>query len=504
MLIRPGPEDLRVIGASLGRVVAIVGYAMLVPAAVALVRGEWNALSSLVVASALAVGIGGAVERTLGSERDPTWTHGMVTVGLGWPLAAAVAAIPLYLSGHTAGFLDALFEAMSGLTTTGLTLTQDLDHLAMSLNLWRHLLQFLGGQAFVIVVLTVFTATSTRSGALFVGELRDSRLLPSTGRSIRFIVTIGLTLVTVGTVALTIAGLTAGLPLHRALHHGFALGLSAVNTGGFAPASTSAAYYHSVAFEAVLIGLMLAGALSYGIHYQLWRGNRRELHQNIEPRTIIATLVVLLGVTYVGLGRSGAFVDAWPMFRRGFFSVVSAHTTTGLTITDPRVIVTDWGLIMPAALVAAMAIGGMASSPAGGIKALRVGITAKGVAGEVRRVLLPESALVVTTYHQQRRRHILRDGQVRAASTVLLLFLFTYLMGGIVTLFVTDEFDFTSAMFESTSAAANGGLSVGVTSPDAAIAIKLVLLVQMWLGRLEFLAGLSIVGYAVALVRGRT
>lgn len=503
MLIRPGREDLRVIGASLCRVVTVVGAAMLIPALVAVARREWNELTALVVSAAIAVAVGRVGESALRVTTPHTWTHGMVTVGFGWPLAACVAAVPLYLVGHTGGYLDATFEAMSGLTSTGLTLTQDLDHLPVSLNLWRHLLQFLGGQSFVVVVLTVFTVSATRAGAPFVGELRDTRLLPSTTRTIRFILLVSTTAVLIGTAALVVTGTAAGLAPVRAFHHGLALSLSAVNTGGFAPTSTSAGYYHSVPVEAVLIVLMLTGALSYGIHYQLWRGHRRELRSNLEPRTFAASLVTLLVVTYVGLGRSGAYTDTWPMFRRGFFTLVSAHTTTGLTTTDPRVVVTDWGLIVPAALVAAMAIGGMASSPAGGIKSLRVGITAKGVAGEVRRVLLPESALVVTTYNQQQQRHILRDGQVRAASTVLLLFLFTYLMGGIVTLFATDV-DFTSAMFESTSAAANGGLSVGITDPSAPTLIKVVLLVQMWLGRLEFLAGLSIFGYAVALVRGRT
>lgn len=502
MLIRPRSSDLRVVAFYLGRVVTLTGALMLPPAMVAAGRAEWNALSALLVGAGLATTVGLLVESRTRSHRPPTWSQGMVAVGAAWLVAPLFGAVPLYLSGHVTGYLDAFFEAMSGFTTTGLSLVQDLDHLAVSMNLWRHLMHFAGGQGFVIVVLTLFTVTAAHGGTLYLGETRDGRLLPNFGHTTRFILTVAATYAVLGTVLLTAAGMQAGLSPARAGYHGTALFLSAYDTGGFALQSSSVAYYHSAAMEAVLVLLMLAGAFSYGLHFQLWRGNRGELLRNIETRTALLTMLGLLTVVLVGLGRSGAFTDVAPMFRRGLFALVAAHTTTGLTSSDPRVIVSDWGLLAPAALVAAMAVGGMASSTAGGIKAIRIGIMAKGVSREVRRVLLPESALSVASYHQ-RRRHILSDAHLRAAATVLLLFLALYLAGGVIALFYAPGHDFTAVLLESTAAGANGGLSVGVLSPATPTPLKLVFATQMWLGRLEFMAAFATIGYLVAYVRGR-
>lgn len=503
MILRPSRADLQLIGYHLGRVLVGLAAVMLLPALVAVGRGEWNALTSLTIGASITALLGHRAQVRFRTHRPLRWTHGMVTVGAAWLVAAPLAAIPLYLGGHLGSYLDATFEAMSGLTTTGLTLTQDLDHLSVALNLYRHVLQLVGGQAFAVIVLTFLKVSSTSGGQTKKRDVRADRVLPNTSRSTRFIAQVAGTYLVLGTTALTVAGIAAGLRPGRALLHGFALFVSAYDTGAFTLQSTSANYYHSVAIESLLIVLMLAGALSYGLHYQLWRRNSGELVRNIEVRTMAATLGGLLLIAFIGLGRSGAFTDAGPMFRRGLFTLVSAHTTTGMTITDPAAMVADWGVILPAALVTAMAIGGMASSAAGGITGFRLGVTLKGVAGEVREVLLPESSLVVTSYHQHRRL-LLRDEHVRAAATVLLLFLFTYLAGGIISLFYDPTLDFTDALFESTAATTTSGMSIGITSPSAAVPVKLVLLTQMWLGRLEFLAAFAAIGYVVALLRGRT
>lgn len=503
MILRPDVRDLRLIASSLGRVIAAVGALMVVPAVLAIAHAEWNALTALLLSGSLAVLAGRGTTLLLPVHRPPTWTHGMVTIGLSWLVAPVFAGLPLFLGGHADGFFDAYFEGLSGLTTTGLTLVQDLDHLAISLNLWRHLIQFVGGQSAIVVILTLFTTTSGQGGSLSLGDVRDTRITPNVSRTARFILSVAAMFAAVAIPALTIVGVGAGLGPGRALTHAGALFLTAYDTGGFALSSASAGYYHSWGIEAILVVLMLAGALSYGIHFELWRGNRRELLRNIETRTVALTGLGLLTVMLVGLGRSGAYTEAGPMFRQGLFALVTAHTTSGLTITDPRVMVSDWGLLAPAAMVTAMAVGGMASSSAGGIKAIRVGLVLKGIFQEVRRVLLPESAVVLATYHQHRRQ-ILRDVHIRGAATVLLLFLFTFLAGGLITLFTVGTVDFTEALFESTAAASNTGISVGILGPGAPTLVKVVLALQMWFGRLEFMAVFATLGYAFAFLRGRT
>lgn len=499
---RPDRDDLRIIGHYTGKVVFGLGLLQLVPAVLALLLREWNALTAFVLGASLAIIAGRLSEIRLFTREPLQWSHGMVTVALSWLVGTMFCAVPLYLSGHFGSFVDAYFDAMSGLTTTGLTVLQDLDHLAASVNFYRHLMHFAGGQGIIIVVLTLFAASgSAQLGTLYVGEGRDERIMPNIIRTARFIYTVAAAYLVVGTAALFVTGMVAGLTPWRAIYHAVNLFMAAFDTGGFSTMSSSVGYYHSASVEAVLIVLMVAGTLSFGLHHMLWRGNPREFLRNIETRTMLLTLTGATALLMVGLARSGAFTDAGPLLRKGFFTIVSAHLNTGFTVNSPALFVSDWGQLAPAAMVGAMALGGMASSTAGGFKAIRVGMAMKGLVHDIRRVLLPESALVVSTYHS-RRRTILRDSQVKAATTMLLLFVLTFLAGAMVTLYTTST-DFTSALFESVSATSNAGISVGVTSPDMNLLAQLTIIVQMWVGRLEFMAVFALIGYGVAALRGR-
>lgn len=502
MFLRPDRSDLQVIGFYVGKVIFGIGLLHLPAALVAAALGEWNPFTALLIGGGAAIAFGRATDLRLRSRKSLEWSHGMVTVALSWLIGPIFAAIPLYLSGNFGTYLDAYFDAMSGLTCTGLTLIQDLDHAAVSINLWRHLLHFAGGQGIIIVVLSMLAGGGAQVGTMYFGEGRDERILPNIVRTSRFIYLVAFVYLGAGTLALTLAGLVAGLEPGRSLFHGLLLFMTTFDTGGFAPTSASAAYYHSVTYEVTLIVLMFAGAFSFAVHYQLWAGDRRELLRNLEARTLGISLATITFLALIGLGRSGAFSSVEPLYRKGVFTMISAQTTTGVSFNPARLFVSDWGLMAPAAIVGGMAIGGMASSTAGGIKAVRVGLAAKGLWRDIRRVLLPESALVVSTYHAGRRR-ILSDDQVRAAVVILLLYLLTYLGGAMLILFY-GRWEFTEAMFESTAAASNGGLSIGIATPDAPIPLKIAFIIQMWLGRLEFMAVFALVGYVIAVLRGRT
>jgi trk system potassium uptake protein len=501
MLLRPGADDLRLIGYYLGKVLLGLGLLMLIPAVVAAFQSEWNDLSAFVIGASLCGIVGAVTEARLASRRPLTWAHGMVTVALAWLIGSLFAAIPMYLSGRYSDLLGALFEGMSGLTTTGLSVIHDLDHTAISMDLYRHLLHFAGGQGIIIVVLSLFAAGGGRIGTLYVSEARDERILPNFIRTSRFIYRVAATYLVVGTAAMTVALLTAGFTPGRAFYHGINLFLAAFDTGGFAPMQSSVTYYHSFAVEAVMMVLMVAGAISFGLHFQLWRGDPRQVLRHLETRTLAISTTALFGVICFGLVRSGTYDDVGPLIRKGLFTLVSAVSSAGAQVNVDETYGTDWGVLAPAAIVVAMAIGGMASSTAGGIKALRIGIAAKALIHDVRRLLQPESALVLTTYHVGKRQ-ILRDETARAATTVLLLFVVNYLVGALIGL-AYGGYDITQTLFESVSAASNIGLSIGVTAPEMPKGLMSVYIVQMWLGRLEFVAVFALLGYLVSLARGR-
>ena len=500
MLFRPDVADFHLIGFYTGKVLIGAGGAMAVPLVTALAAGEHNDAAAFTIGAGLALTAGLASQLALRTRARLTASHGLAIVALAWLLAPLFGAVPLLLSGHYASFLDAYFEAVSGFATVGLTIVNDVDHLSRSMNLWRHLMQFLGGQGILVVVLTIIAGGGGQVGSLYTGEGREERILPNVVRTAQFIWRVALTYALIGTTLLAAALLLSGMPLADTWFHAVTLFITAFDTAGFAPHSASAALYRSPLVEAILVVLMLAGALSFALHYQLWQGRRRELWRNIETRTLLVSVVFLFAMTAIGLGRTGTFTDFQGLFRHGFFQLVNAHTTGGLGTLPGRMFVTDWGVLAPAVLVTAMAIGGMAGSTAGGIKAIRLGVIVKGLRRDVRRLLLPEDAVVVETYHSTTRR-VLRDEEVRGAVTLLLLYLVLYLGGGLLGLFFGYPFD--QAMFESTAAASSGGLSVGLVRPALEWPLKVVYIAQMVVGRLEFVAVFALAGYVVAIVRGR-
>jgi trk system potassium uptake protein len=500
MLFRPDSTDFRLIGFYTGKVIFGVGAAMVVPLIAAIVADEPNEAYAFLIAMSLGIILGRLADWKLATAAQMTTSHGLATVALSWLLAPFLAAIPLLLSGHYLGFLDAYFEAMSGFATIGLSTVNDLDHMARSVNLWRHLMQFLGGQGIVVVVLTIFASAGGRVGALYTGEGRAEKVVPNVIRTARFIWRVALIYGLIGTTAIWLALVTAGLPPLTALYHAANLFMTAFDTAGFTTQSANVAFYRSTVVEFVLLPMMAAGAFSFALHYALWQGRPRELFRNFETRTMAVTILGLFSIAAIGLARSGAFTDFFPLFRHNFFHIISAHTTTGLSTVPGRLFVTDWGVLAPAMIVAAMAIGGMAGSTAGGIKVIRVGIILKSLRQDIRKVLYPEDAVVVESVHATRGQ-FLDERRVRAAATILLLWLALYLGGALMGLFY--GYDLQGALFESTAASSSGGLSIGIVRPDLEAPMKVLYITQMIVGRLEFIAPFALVGYVVAIFKGQ-
>ena len=499
MLIRPDAEDLRIISFYLGRVLLVTAAFVILPLAWALAGREWAPLSSFVLTGGTFALLG-----VLASFRPPAeprldWSHGMVVAALAWLIVPAVGSLPLALSGHFANPLDACFDAMSGLTTTGLSLLQDLDHLAPSLNFWRHLLHFMGGQGMVLAAVAVFAGGVGLS--LFYGEAREERFLPSVVSTGRFIWWTSVVHLVFGVVVLgSVAYFTLGFTPMRSVFHGLMVFFAGFDTGGFAPQSTNIGYYHSGVFEAATAVFMIAGAMSFGLHYALWRGPRRlRTLRNLETRTLAFTLLVTASLAFLGLAVLGIYRTVPALARQGLFHVLSAHTGSGFS-TVPSSELVQWGGLAFAGITLAMALGGMASSTAGGVKSLRVGLALKMLIDQVRSVLLPDRAVVSQAYYQGGRKR-LTPALGQAVLLVSLLYVTLYLAGAVMGL--AYGYPLQEALFESVSASANVGLSVGITSPGMPVALEVTYILQMWLGRLEFVAVFALFGFVVAAVKGR-
>ncbi|TDB36897.1 MAG: TrkH family potassium uptake protein [Actinobacteria bacterium] len=477
--------DVRAIAHYIGVLVVGIGLLMLLPLLTAVVLGEWAVAVDYL--AGLGVSLAAGVLLMLAAPPGTRLSHSnaLLVTGLAWLAATLVAAVPLAFSGNYASFLDAAFDAMSGLTTSGLTLAQDLDHMSLAHNMWRHLTHLIGGQGIVVAALSL--AIGLRGGAisLYQAEGREERIMPNVMHSARFIWFVTAVWVTLGTLAISALNMVRGMSLVRGSLHAFFAAVATFDTGGFGPMSQNALYYHSPVFEFITLVLMLAGTLNFNLHADLWRGDLREIWSNIEARTLAINMGLLSLAVAIGLTATRLFGSPGEVIRKGVYHIVSANTGTGhQTLYAPQW-GTDVGGLAFAAVVLAMAFGGMASSTAGGIKALRVGVIVKGIIQRVRVSLAPPSAVIRTRYH-----HItdqtLTDELLSGALLVFVLYVVTYISGGLIG--AAYGYPAAQAIFESVSATANVGLSTGITSPAMPVGLKLVYMVQMWAGRLEFIA----------------
>ncbi|MCK4776906.1 MAG: TrkH family potassium uptake protein, partial [Actinomycetia bacterium] len=303
-----------------------------------------------------------------------------------------------------------------------------------------------------------------------------------------------------GTGLLWIVSIFEGLPPLRGLWHSVCIFMAAFDTGGFTPQSQSILYYHSFPFELVVIFLMFAGTLNFGLHYNLWFGNRKEILKNIETISLFFTIMLVGFFVSLGLQQAGIYQGMMSLFRKGFFHVASAHSGTGFMTVYARQFANQWKDLAFIAIIAAMGLGGCACSTAGGIKALRVGLIFRTFIFEVKKLLLPSSAFVVEKYHHLEEM-TLKTSTLRNVLIVTFSYLMVYFLGSIAGVLMGYPFMFS--LFESVSSAANVGLSTGITSPSMPSFLKVVYILQMWLGRLEFISIFALFGLFIAVVRGK-
>ncbi|MCU0652416.1 MAG: TrkH family potassium uptake protein [Candidatus Omnitrophica bacterium] len=466
----------------------------------ALIFKEINPALDFLIGAEIALLCGLILTWVCATNKELNWMQGMATVALSWLAAMVLSAVPLYLSGHFGSFLDACFETMSGFTTTGLTLVQDLDHLSYSHNLWRHLGPFIGGQGIAIIALALFIKGSSGGFKMYVGEGRDEKILPNVIHTARFIWLISIVYLVIGTLVLGITGILIGLKPQNAFFHGACIFMAGFDTAGFSPQSQNILYYHSLIFEVLTIVIMVVGSFNFNLHYQLWKGNFKEVGKNIETRTFLLSTMVTFFIVAIALDKLGVYSNGLGLFRKGFFQLVSGHTTTGYMTVYAQQFIAEWGDLALIGLIIAMALGGCACSTAGGIKMLRVGIIFKALKQDIKRIILPGRAIVTQQFHHI-KTVFLEDVSARAALTITMAYIILYILGAFIG--VGCGYPILDSLFESTSAAGNVGLSCGITSPSMPVVLKVTYIIQMWAGRLEFMSVFVLLGFFVAFLKGK-
>lgn len=459
-----------------GALLMVLGASMLVPLAVDVAYGAatWSAFGGAALAG---LAIGGALfgaSRGAGevSERD-----GFLVVTLGWFSGAVVGAVPLYLSGAVPTVADAMFEAMSGFTTTGASVIGDYSHLSPGVLLWRSMMQWFGGMGFIVLALVILPALGIGGMQLYKREVPgpySEKLTPRLRDTAKALwsVYLGLTAV----VVLTLWGL--GMPLFEAVCHA----LTTVATGGYSTRPDSIAGFASPAIEWALIVFMYVAAINFTLHYRLlWSGGRRWSYRQ-DQEWLWFTVAIIAGALLVAadlmLTRGYAPGAA---LTKGSFQVVSIITSTGYASDDYML----WSSFGQMLLLAFMLTGGCAGSTAGGIKWVRVMLVFKYIHTVLLRLIHPKVVVHARIGHRRVSEDILSG---------ILAFIFLFLtMLLVVTLLLTlDGHSLLTSLSAAASALSNIGPGLEAVGPTQTFAhfsayAKWVMVLAMLMGRLEIM-----------------
>lgn len=487
--------DLRVIGHYLGTLTQLFAALMAVPFITALVFQEWEPAERYLLGIGIALVIGTLLQFLRIEPGRLGRRQALAVTGFAWIVLAFFASVPLFLSGHYATYMDALFDGVSGLTTTGATVALDIDHFSNADNMFRFMMHLVGGLGLIVVALSLGIFGKRSGSSLYTAEGRSEHVVPNVVQTTQLILRITLVIIFIAAVVLTALCISIGMEPVRAVLQSIWLAISAFNTGGFAPMAESVSYYNSIPIEVFLMLLMILGSISFVVHAEVWKGRLQSFFGDIEIRTMLIWLLVMTVVVAASLSASALFSDLPAIIRRGLFMVVSAFSTTGFqnVTTNQLTTVFSSGAFLALALIAA--VGGSAGSTAGGVKLHRVGIIFKSIVSTVKEAVSPSSARVVVSYNHLGRR-VLSSDAVKEAMTVFVLFVITYSVGALVG--IAHGYEASQAIMESVSMTSSGGIITGIVTPGMSPSLEAFYIFQMWAGRLEFVTLLAVLAEIIA------
>ena len=468
---------LSIVAQVAGRIIRLFGAAFVLPAAVAAGYGEWRDVGGFLAGGAASVVVGQLLTGVSGGAGDDLRRIEALAVVAGvWLLLAPLCAVPFVWAGL--GVVDALFEAMSGITTTGATILTDFEAPGRGLFFWRSLTQWLGGMGVIALVVAVLPRLADGVRQLFFTEVpgpAEEKLGPHIRKTAAALWYLYAGLTAAAAAALCLAG----MPLFDAVCHA----MTTLAAGGFSPHPQSILGYDSAAVEWIVCAFMFLAGANFALQYRALRGHPGALFRDDEFRAyagIVAAAAAVLALLLWQVESDGA-----PL-RRALFQVLSILTTTGYSSADFDL----WSDQAKVVLLAMMFIGGCAGSAAGGPKVLRYMLAGRFTLIELRRTFHPRGVLPVKLGGKVVPEVVIRS--------VLVFFLFYILMFAVcVAVVIGFGADLETAITATAATLGNIGPGFGQVGPLASYGglhpvSKLTLTAAMWIGRLEVVTVLAL------------
>lgn len=400
---------------------------------------------------------------------------GFVVVVLFWLVLGVLGALPLYLNAALPlSFTDAVFESMSGLTTTGSTILTGLDELPKAILWYRQQLQWLGGMGIIVLAVAILPLLGIGGMQLFraeiPGPLKDNKLAPriaETARNLWFIY-VGLT------VACAVAYRLAGMNTFDAIAHAF----STVAIGGFSTYDASIGHFDSGWIELVAVVFMLLGGMNFALHFLALRQKTLGLYGKDEELRLYLGVLGFASLIAVGFLFFFGVADGWnESLRQGVFHVVSIGTTTGFATTEFYL----WPGFLPVMLIFLSFIGGCAASTGGGMKVIRILLLAKQGVREIQRLVHPQAQIAVKINNK-----VMPNRVVEAVWGFMAAYILVFIV--MVLILMATGLDQPTAFSAVAATLNNLGPGLGDVGPHFAAVndiAKWVLIFAMLLGRLE-------------------
>jgi trk/ktr system potassium uptake protein len=463
----------RLIGEALGALVAVLGLCMATAIPWSLYYGD-GAHAGLALAVVLCLAVGTVVFLfSRDHDADFGLRDGFVIVTLTWLLAGFFGAFPFWVTGVLPNFLDALFESVSGFTTTGSTVLTDIEQVPPSVLYWRSLTQWLGGMGIIVLSVAILPLLGVGGMAMFKAEVPSpvvDKLKPTVAETAKTLWKVYVFFSVVEVILLYVAG----MDLFDALCHTFAT----LATGGFSTKNLSIGYYQSVPIQAIITVFMLVAGVSFTLHYQARRLNFRAYWNSLEFRLYMLIFFFVAAfitwnvwkTNYDGLGEA---------VLHSTFQTASMMSTTGYGTANWE----EWPQVCQWVLLTLMFMGGCAGSTGGGIKCMRLIILFKHVFRELRLLIHPRAVIPVKIDRKAIPTHIVNS---------VLAFIGLYLgVWAVSTLLLVGlSLDPITALSASTATLSNIGPGLGkVGAMDHYAWIswpgKCILIFNMLVGRLE-------------------
>ncbi len=457
-----------------------MSIATAVPLVVAVIYREWEMILPMISVPIILFLLGTFLARVPRREREAPLSAALMAVALIWLIIALVSALPFCL-GLGVPYLDAVFEAMSGWTDTGLTMMRSVEDLPRTLLFWRSLMQWLGGIGIVAFTVAMASRTGLTQFRLYRSEGRSEALMPSvvaTGFEMWKIYLV-LTAASIGLVLLS------GIPLWDAVN----IALVGISTGGFSVHSEGIPFYNNPLLEVLIVPVMIAGALPFKLYYLLYRRKGARFFGDQQARLLF--MLVALGIVVIAWDLvTLSATDVPTAIRQALFMSAAAVTSTGFQVASPN----EWASVTILFLSMLMVIGGASGSTAGGIKLSRVVLGFQGLLWWFRRMLVSGKVLVPFKYDGRVIPKNIADLEVsRNMLTIMLYFLTIFVATVLVMHLQPTSFDSSNVIFEVVSAMCNNGISTGFVSPEMADPAKVLFIMIMWIGRLEIIPVIMLV-----------